>query len=110
MAGVGPRELDLAWLVFAHEVFQGIAGAFELPGLPDFLQASDVVAEYEELTGVQVGALGWFRVYAALQWGVVFMRTGARQAHFGEIEMPDDPDSLMHHAPVFVALLDEVGA
>jgi hypothetical protein len=30
--------------------------------------------------------------------------------HFGEIEMPDDVDSLMHHAPLFRALLDEVGA
>lgn len=110
MAGVGPRELDLAWLVFAHEVFQGIARTFELPGLPDFLREEDVITAYREASGVDVGGLAWFRVYSALQWGIVFVRTGARQAHFGEIEMPEDPDSLMHHAAVFSAVLDEVGA
>jgi hypothetical protein len=40
----------------------------------------------------------------------VFMRTGTRQAHFGEIEMPEDVESLMHHAPLFRGLLDGVGA
>lgn len=110
MASLGPRELDLAWLVFAHEVFQGIAAAFELPGLPDFLREDDVVAAYKQVSGVDVGDLAWFRVYSALQWGVVFLRTGARQAHFGEIQLPDDPDALMHHAAVFAAVLDEVGA
>ena len=110
MAGLGPRELDLAWLAFAHEVFQGIAGAFELPGLPDFLRPEDIAATYTELTGVPVGDLTWYRVYAGAQWGIVFMRTGMRQYHFGEIEKPMSSDALMHHAPVFTKLLDEVGA
>jgi aminoglycoside phosphotransferase (APT) family kinase protein len=110
MAGIGPRELDLGWLVFAHRVFQTLAETFELGGLPDVLREEDVRATYADLTGVQVGDLRWFQVYSALIWGVVFMRTGARQAHFGEIELPDDVDSLMHHAPLFRALLDEAGA
>lgn len=110
MAGLGPRELDLGWLVFAHRVFQTIAETFELPGLPDVLTEDDVRATYAELTGVEVGGLQWFQIYSAVIWGVVFMRTGARQAHFGEIELPDDVDSLMHHAPLFSRLLDEVGA
>lgn len=110
MAALGPRELDLAWLAFAHEVFQGIAGVFELPGLPDFLRPEDIVATYADLTGVTVGDLTWYRVYAAVQWGIVFMRTGMRQFHFGEIEKPTSSDALMHHSPVFIKLLDEVGA
>jgi aminoglycoside phosphotransferase (APT) family kinase protein len=110
MAGLGPRELDLGWLVFAHRVFQTLAETFELPGLPDVLRAEDVRATYADLTGVEVGDLQWFEIYSALIWAVVFMRTGARQARFGEIELPDDVDSLMHHAPLFRALLDEVGA
>jgi aminoglycoside phosphotransferase (APT) family kinase protein len=110
MAGLGPRELDLGWLVFAHRVFQTLAETFELPGLPDVLRAEDVTATYAGLTGVEVGDLQWFEVYAAVLWGVVFRRTGARQAHFGEIELPDDVDALMHHAPLFRALLDDVGA
>lgn len=110
MAGLGPRELDLAWLAFAHEVFQGIAGAFELPGLPDFLRPEDIAATYTDITGVAVGDLTWYRVYAGVQWGIVFMRTGMRQFHFGEIEKPESSDALMHHSPVFEKLLSEVGA
>jgi aminoglycoside phosphotransferase (APT) family kinase protein len=110
MAALGPRELDLAWLVFAHRVFQALAQTFELPGLPDVLRADDVTATYAELTGVEVGDLQWFEIYAAVLWGVVFLRTGTRQAHFGEIELPDDVDALMHHAPLFGVLLDGVGA
>jgi aminoglycoside phosphotransferase (APT) family kinase protein len=110
MAGLGPRELDLGWLVFAHLVFQTLAEIFELPGLSDVLREEDVRATYAELTGVEVGELRWFEIYSGLIWGVVFMRTGARQAHFGEIELPDDVDTLFHHAPLFTRLLDAVGA
>lgn len=110
MATLGPREMDLAWLVFAHAVFQEIAAAFELPGMPDFLRAEDVVATYQDLTGVEVGDLTWYQVLAAVIWGIVFLRTSARQIHFGEIERPDDPESVMHHRPLFERLLDEVGA
>jgi aminoglycoside phosphotransferase (APT) family kinase protein len=110
MAGLGPRELDLGWLVFSHRVFQTLAETFELPGLPDFLTEEDVRSTYAALTGVEVGDLRWFQVYAALIWGVVFLRTGARQARFGEIELPEDVDALMHHAPLFGVLLDEAGA
>jgi aminoglycoside phosphotransferase (APT) family kinase protein len=110
MAGLGPRELDLGWLVFAHQVFQTLAETFELPGLPDVMRTDDVRATYAALTGVEVGDLRWFEIYSGLIWGVVFMRTGARQAHFGEIELPDEVDALFHHAPLFRRLLDEVGA
>jgi aminoglycoside phosphotransferase (APT) family kinase protein len=110
MAGLGPRELDLGWLVFAHRVFQSHAETFGLPGLPDVLREDDVRATYAELTGVEVGDLQWFQIYSAVIWGVVFLRTGTRQAHFGEIQLPDDIDALMHHAPLFGALLEEAGA
>jgi aminoglycoside phosphotransferase (APT) family kinase protein len=110
MAGLGPRELDLGWLVFAHRVFQTLAETFELPGLPDVLRQQDVRATYAGLTGVEVGDLTWFEIYSGLIWAVVFMRTGTRQAHFGEIELPETPDALMHHAPLFSQLLDGVGA
>ena len=110
MATLGPRELDVAWMVFAHAVFEEIAHVLELPGMPDFMRASDVVATYQELTGVELGDLTWFQVYAAVIWGVVFLRTSARQIHFGEIERPADPEAVFHHRPLFERLLDEVGA
>jgi aminoglycoside phosphotransferase (APT) family kinase protein len=109
MAAVGPREMDLAWLVFAHRVFETIAGSMDLPGMPDFLREDDVRSMYAEATGVEVGELDWFQLYDAVQWGIVFMRTGARQVRFGEIERPDDVESLMHHRQLFEQLLDEAG-
>jgi aminoglycoside phosphotransferase (APT) family kinase protein len=105
MAGVGPRELDLGWIVFAHKVFQSITDVFGMPGLPDVLRAEDVSATYTEATGVEVGDLTWFELYSAVIWGVVFMRTGARSVHFGEIEMPEDVETLFHHAPLMRTIL-----
>jgi len=111
MAGIGPRELDLGWIVFAHKVFQSITDVFEMPGLPQVLRAEDVSATYAEASGVEVGDLRWFEIYSAVIWGVVFMRTGARQVHFGELDgLPEDVDSLFHHAPLMRSLLKEASA
>lgn len=106
MATLGPRELDLSWLVFAHQVFESITGVLELPGMPHFLREQDVLATYEHLTGVAVGDLTWFHLYNAVQWCVVFMRTGARQIRFGEIERPDDIETLMHHKGLMESILE----
>jgi len=110
MAAIGPRQLDLSWMVFAHQVFESITGMLELPGMPHFLREDDVVATYEQLTGETVGDLTWYHVYNGLQWCIVFMRTGARQVHFGEIERPDDIESLFHCKPLVERILGEAGA
>ena len=68
MATIGPRELDLAWLVFAHRVFETIAAHF---GLSTACRTSCArrtsQATYAELTGSQVGDLDWYLLYAAVQ-------------------------------------------
>ncbi len=111
MAGIGPRELDLGWMVFAHKVFQSITDVFGMPGLPDVLRAEDVRSTYADASGVQVGDLRWFEIYSAVIWGVVFMRTGARQVRFGELDgLPEDIDSLFHHGPLMRSLLQEAQA
>jgi len=110
MAALGPREMDLSWIVFAHMVFESITAVFEMPGMPHFMREEDVKATYAELTGVQLGDLTWYHLYNAVQWCVVFMRTGARQIHFGEIERPDDIETLFHHKPLMERLLHEAGA
>ncbi len=110
MAAIGPREMDLAWLVFGHRVFETIAGSLGLDGMPQFMREEDVRATYAEITGVEVGDLTWFQLYDAVQWGIVFMRTGARQVRFGEIEAPGHVEDLMHHKPLFEELLKETGA
>ncbi len=110
MAAIGPRELDVSWMVFAHMVFESITGVMGMPGMPEFLYEGDVTATYEELTGVTLGDLTWFHLYNAVQWCIVFMRTGARSIHFGEIERPDDLETLMHHKLLMESILERAGA
>lgn len=107
MATVGPREFDLAWISFAHMVFQELTKLAGMPGMPDFLTESDVRATYRELTGVEIGDLDWFYVYSAVVWCCVFMRTGARRVHFGEVEKPADVETLFYHASLLKRLIGE---
>ena len=106
MATVGPRELDVSWIIFAHKVFAELSGLAGLPGLPDVLREEDVRATYRELTGVEVGDLRWFYIYSGVVWCCVFMRTGARRVHFGEMEMPENIESLFYHGSLLVKLLE----
>jgi aminoglycoside phosphotransferase (APT) family kinase protein len=108
MAGLGPAELDVAWILYAHQVFQTLANLLELPGMPDFMRPADVAAQYESLRGHAVRDLRFFMVYAAIQWGIVFLRTGARRAHFGEQEMPADPEELIHNKMHLESLLSDL--
>jgi aminoglycoside phosphotransferase (APT) family kinase protein len=107
MVTLGPRELDVAWMIFAHMVFQELAGLATLPGLPGVMREEDVRATYARLAGVEVGDLHWFYVYSGVMWACVFMRTGARRVHFGETEMPDDVESLFYHAELMRRLIGE---
>lgn len=109
MATVGPRELDVAWIIFAHMVFQELAGLAQLPGLPDVLREEDVRETYQRLSKVELGDLQWFYVYSAVIWCVVFMRTGARRVHFGEIPRPDDVESLFYHGGLLRRLIADEG-
>ena len=68
MATIGPREMDVSWMVFAHQVFETITGIPGMPGMPHFLREEDVRATYAEITGVELGDLHW---YHALQRGPV---------------------------------------
>ena len=107
MATLGPRELDVSWIIFAHMVFQELAGLAGLPGLPNVLRGDDVRATYHQLTGVELGDLHWFYVYSAVIWCVVFLRTGARRVHFGEIEKPGDVEALFYHGGLLKRLIGE---
>ncbi|MFD6161192.1 phosphotransferase family protein [Nocardia sp. NPDC060256] len=106
LAALGPREVDLAWLIFMHRFFQDIATRFHQPGLPDFLRRADVVTKYEELTGHPVRNLDFHLVYAALRHAIGMARIKRRMIHFGEdTDTPDRDDYVMHRAGL-TALLD----
>lgn len=110
MVTLGPRELDVAWMIYAHMVFQELAELATLPGLPAIMPESDVRSTYQRLTGIKLGDLHWFYVYSGVMWACVFMRTGARRVHFGEITKPADPnfaESLFYHAGLMKRLIGE---
>ncbi|WP_029106599.1 phosphotransferase family protein [Mycobacterium sp. URHD0025] len=107
MATIGPRELDVSWIIFAHMVFQELSGMAGLPGLPDVMREEDVRATYRELTGAELGDLRWFYIYSGVIWCCVFMRTGARRVHFGEAEKPDNVETMFYHAPLLRRLIEE---
>ncbi|MFI9510116.1 phosphotransferase family protein [Nocardia sp. NPDC052566] len=106
MAALGPRELDIAWVVFIHRFFQDIATRFDQPGLPDFLRPADVVAKYEAVSGHTVRDLDFYIVYAALRHGIVMARVRRRMIRFGEATDTDDRDDYVMHRASLEALLD----
>ncbi len=95
MATVGPREVDLAWMIFLDTFFDDLAARFELPPLAGFMDRDDVVETYERLTGHQVRALEWFEVLAALRFAIVSVRTSTRGIAYGTMEEPAEPDDLV---------------
>jgi len=107
MATVGPRELDVSWIIFAHMVFQELAGLAGLPGLPDVMREEDVRETYESLTGAALGDLRWFYVYSGVIWCCVFMRTTARRVRFGEMAQPDDVESTFYHVSLLKRLMED---
>jgi aminoglycoside phosphotransferase (APT) family kinase protein len=98
MASVGPREIDLGWMIYIHRFFQDLVEDLGMPGLPHVLRRTAVAAYYEQLTGYTPRDLDFFTLYAALRHGIVMFRIARRQATFGESEMPENPDeAILHH-------------
>ena len=106
MASIGPRELDLAWLVFLHRFFQDLTESSGLPGMPAFMTTGRTCARYAELTGHTPRDLEFHLLYAALRHAVVMLRIGYRQLHFGEAPAPDDPDQLIMHRARLEAMVE----
>jgi aminoglycoside phosphotransferase (APT) family kinase protein len=105
MAALGPRELDVSWFVFLHRFFQDIAEFFGLEGLPDFLRRPDVEQCYQELSGYALRDMDFYLVYAALRHAIVMARIKRRMVHFGEDEVPADPDDYVMHRASLEKLL-----
>jgi aminoglycoside phosphotransferase (APT) family kinase protein len=92
---LGPRELDLAWLVFFVDYFQRLATKYDQPGLPDFFRREHVEASYALLTAHQPSDFEWYLAYAALRQALTSIRVSMRAVHFGEREPPDDYEDLV---------------
>jgi aminoglycoside phosphotransferase (APT) family kinase protein len=107
MAALGPAELDIAWITYAHHVFETLAQVFELPGMPHFMRPEDVATQYESIRGYTPRNLRFYLLYCAVQWGVVFLRTSQRQLHFGDIEPTADPEEWIRNKQDLDSLLSE---
>jgi len=98
MAGLGPREVDVAWMIFLHRFFQDLAEVFELPGIP-FFRRADVTRIYEAASGHTIRDLDWYIVYAGLRYAIVMSQVKRRMIHFGEDTEPETLDEyVMFHA------------
>jgi aminoglycoside phosphotransferase (APT) family kinase protein len=106
MAGLGPREIDLAWFLFIHRFFQDLAELFEQPGLPDVALREDIVSTYEQRSGHPVRDLDWYLMYAALRYAIVLSQVKRRMIHFGEDTVPDTPDEYVMFHATMRAMLD----
>ncbi|MBH0775249.1 phosphotransferase family protein [Nocardia bovistercoris] len=106
MAALGPRELDIAWMIFIHRFFQDLAARFDQPGLPGFLRRADVAAEYERRSGHMPRDLDFHLVYAALRHAIVMGRITRRMIHFGEAVEPAERDDYVMHRACLEAMLD----
>ena len=81
MATVGPRELDVAWIIFAHMVFQELCRPGRgCLGCRRSCARRMCARPTAKLTGVELGDLRWFYIYSGVIWCCVFMRTGAPRA------------------------------
>ena len=106
MATVGPREVDLAWMIFLHAFFADLADRLGFAGIPGFMERADVIAAYERGSGHTVGALEWFEVFAALRFAIVSVRTSTRDIAYGKSERPSDPDDLIFFRDMLNRMLD----
>ena len=97
MAGLAPRGVDIGWMAYIHEFFQDIAEELGLPGLPGFMRMEDLVETYEARTGIRLRDWDFWRVFAAVRYGLIMARIRQRQLVFGEVEPSDDPEiGVMH--------------
>lgn len=106
MCCLGPREVDLAWLVFLHRFFQDIAEVFDVPGVPDLFAVSDVLDTYRRASGAPVRDFEFFLVYAALRHAIVMSRIKRRTIAFGEEPVPPTPDEYVMFHTLLRAMLD----
>jgi aminoglycoside phosphotransferase (APT) family kinase protein len=106
MATVGPREVDVAWMIFLDRFFDDLAERFGLAPIPGFMERADIVSTYEQLTGHALQALEWFEVLAALRFAIVSVRTSTRGIAYGQMEPPADPDDLIMFRGLQEQMLD----
>ena len=107
MAGIGPPEVDLAWVTFFQRMWASMGEQFGLPA-PALFDRATTVATYERLSGDTLDDLAWYEALGGLRLGIILARMTLRSAAFGLQALPDDPDGLVMFKPLLVRLLEDV--
>jgi aminoglycoside phosphotransferase (APT) family kinase protein len=105
MAGLGPREIDLGWMIYLHRWFDDIATLMAIEPMRHFMRVPDAVSAYEAWSGVTVRDIRWYLFYAALRHGSIMFRVARRPIAFGQAVMPEDPNDLILHRSTLEAML-----
>jgi aminoglycoside phosphotransferase (APT) family kinase protein len=108
MAGVGPPEVDVAWLTFFQRFYGSFADQYGLPPVPAVFGRAEVVGTYERLSGTALDDLAWYEALAGLHLGIVLARMSSRAISFGAQEPPDHPNGLIMFAPLLERLLADL--
>ena len=74
--------------------------------LPDMMRLDEMTAAYAAASGHQPRDMEFHTLYAALRHAIVMFRIGRRQVHFGEIQMPEDPDAMIPHRDAVEAMME----
>lgn len=106
VATVGPPELDVAWFILFHRIYQDLAEQYGKPGLPDFLRPADVIAEYEQASGRTLESMDFHLTLAAVKAAIIFARIKARTVHFGDTAEPETTDEYVLHHRMLNQIID----
>ena len=91
MAAPGRARSTSAWMVFLHRFFQDLTEQMALPGMPHFMRRDDVVATYEQASGVQRPRPDFFMLYAALRHGIIMSRIPSARSPPARAPCPTTP-------------------
>jgi aminoglycoside phosphotransferase (APT) family kinase protein len=109
MATIGPREVDLAWMIFLHRFFQNLAEVFGMEGIKGFMSFDEVQTTYTEMSGYAPKQLEWFELFAALRFAIISVRTSLRSISYGQMEPVEDREGLIMLRDLMVQILDQLG-
>jgi aminoglycoside phosphotransferase (APT) family kinase protein len=79
MASIGPAELDVGWFVVMHELSVETAGA----DLPGFLNATQLISDYQQRLGRELHDLLWYEAFALVRGAAIMVRVAHLLAGLG---------------------------
>lgn len=101
MASLAPPEVDLGFFLFTIRVYTDGLGVPRPEGFPD---DTEIVALYEQLSGIEVRDLDFYLAFAGVRTATLLMRVGLQLIELGAIP-PDAPLPFANPASAALAAL-----